>query len=667
MTLLTPLGLLGLLAIAVLILIYIVRPNFQQKRVSSTHVWKLSLKYKKKRVPISKFRNILIFICQVLILVSCAVILAQPNLILKEQTSQTEVIAVLDSSASMRTASLEETRYERAVNGILNDFDSMLSNNFVMSVIIADNRPSFLLERVRLQSKEPLAQAMQGLLDGATSCSYGSADIDAAMSLCESILRDNPTAQVYLYTDTSYSYVPGNVKLVNVSQQTEWNAAILNANAELEDNYYVFNVDVACYGRDAEITLNLEIQNVNPSASDSTSGKTVNFQTSVTCTQDVTKRIVFKYFSSGSEIPTPDDKENIVYYIIEDQDKIFSYESVHISLEESDSFAEDNSFDIYGGQKETLKVQYASSLSNSFFNGILDVLKNVYRNRWSFEVTEVKNGEYALKGYDFYIFENDMPEQMPSDGVVFLVNPTTTPQGSGIQIGGVIDLGGESLYLTSEDAHPIMNNVRADRITVSRYSKITGYDQTKFKVLMNCDTSPVLMVTDQEQKIEDGKFVPGVKLAVMAFSLHFSNLALLIDFPLLVYNMFEYFLPPTVSENSYEVFENISLNSRGIELNVVFDGINQQTFTSFPAVLSTGIPGTYTLEQTTFAGKKVSEQIYVKIPAAESNIHAIGDSFTDPYGVEDTNDYLQDLLIYLAAVLVAILFAEWLLHLRDEV
>ena len=184
MTLLTPLGLLGLLAIAVLILIYIVRPNFQQKRVSSTHVWKLSLKYKKKRVPISKFRNILIFICQVLILVSCAVILAQPNLILKEQTSQTEVIAVLDSSASMRTASLEETRYERAVNGILNDFDSMLSNNFVMSVIIADNRPSFLLERVRLQSKEPLAQAMQGLLDGATSCSYGSADIDAAMSLC---------------------------------------------------------------------------------------------------------------------------------------------------------------------------------------------------------------------------------------------------------------------------------------------------------------------------------------------------------------------------------------------------------------------------------------------------------------------------------------------------
>lgn len=188
------------------------------------------MKYKKKRVPISKFRNILIFICQVLILVSCAVILAQPEPDLKGADLSDRghrCAGLLRKYAA--PASLEETRYERAVNGILNDFDSMLSNNFVMSVIIADNRPSFLLERVRLQSKEPLAQAMQGLLDGATSFSYGSADIDAAMSLCESILRDNPTAQVYLYTDTSYSYVPGNVKLVNVSQQTEWNAAILNA------------------------------------------------------------------------------------------------------------------------------------------------------------------------------------------------------------------------------------------------------------------------------------------------------------------------------------------------------------------------------------------------------------------------------------------------------
>ena len=66
MSLLTPLGLLGLLGVIVLIIIYIIKPNYQSKFISSTFIWKLSLKYKKKKVPLSKLRNILLFICQLL-------------------------------------------------------------------------------------------------------------------------------------------------------------------------------------------------------------------------------------------------------------------------------------------------------------------------------------------------------------------------------------------------------------------------------------------------------------------------------------------------------------------------------------------------------------------------------------------------------------------------
>ena len=53
MTLLAPLGLLGLLGVLALIIIYIIKPNYQQKFISSTYVWKLSLKYRKKRIPTS--------------------------------------------------------------------------------------------------------------------------------------------------------------------------------------------------------------------------------------------------------------------------------------------------------------------------------------------------------------------------------------------------------------------------------------------------------------------------------------------------------------------------------------------------------------------------------------------------------------------------------------
>lgn len=60
MSLLVPLGLLGLLGIAALILIYILKPNYQQKIISSTYVWKLSLRYRKKKIP-SAVSEILFF------------------------------------------------------------------------------------------------------------------------------------------------------------------------------------------------------------------------------------------------------------------------------------------------------------------------------------------------------------------------------------------------------------------------------------------------------------------------------------------------------------------------------------------------------------------------------------------------------------------------------
>ena len=81
MSLLIPLGLLGLSGLLILLLIYILKPNYQQKLISSTYVWKLSLKYKKKRLPISRLRNLLILLCQILIICCGALIMAQPALV----------------------------------------------------------------------------------------------------------------------------------------------------------------------------------------------------------------------------------------------------------------------------------------------------------------------------------------------------------------------------------------------------------------------------------------------------------------------------------------------------------------------------------------------------------------------------------------------------------
>ena len=68
MSWLTPLGFLGLISLIALIIIYIIKPNYQVRYISTTYVWLRSLKFRKKKLPLNKLRNILLFLCQVLLM-----------------------------------------------------------------------------------------------------------------------------------------------------------------------------------------------------------------------------------------------------------------------------------------------------------------------------------------------------------------------------------------------------------------------------------------------------------------------------------------------------------------------------------------------------------------------------------------------------------------------
>ncbi len=663
--LLKPLGLLGLLSVAILIIIYIIRPNFQQKLISSTFVWKLSLKYRKKRVPISKLRNILIIVCQVLILTASALILSEPVKNLKQEEFATEVIAIIDASASMRTTTENVTRFERAVDGVSELTDDILKKNGVVSVILAGSKAEYLIQRNTIENKETITEKLESLLlneMGDVACSYGESDVEGAIALCEKVLEVNPSAMIYLYTDTTYDYVPAGVKVKNdVAQEGEWNMAILNATAELEDIYYTFYVDVACYGRNTKVDVEVQIQGANAQDSTDKGSKIKLVAEGVGCYGDATKRIVFidaDYFQ-GDETETDD----VVYVLIENKDeKVFAYQSIYVSItnalsNEKDSFRTDNSFNIYNGQKEVVKIQYASSMTNNFVPAALNVLRGTYQDRWDIQITEVKQGSaYETEGFNFYVFEHSMPKKMPTDGVVLLIDPLSTPEGSGFRAEAIYDYENNRIPLSQGETHAILNNIDTESITVTRFVETT-YDDT-YKHLMYCDGHPVLTVKNDSD----------AKVVVMGFSLHYSNLAVLMDFPLLINNIFNYFYPPTVEKDSFSVGEEIELNARGETLTVSREGASEEetlVFDQFPSVVEVTLPGTYTLTQTTF-GNKIKESIFVTIPKSESNIWSKEDSLVEPYKVEDDTIVNQDLLLYIAAALVAILFLEWLLQIRDN-
>ncbi len=647
MKLLTPLGLLGLLGIVVLIIIYIIKPNYQQKFLSSTFIWQLSLKRKRKKLPISRLRNFLIILCQILILTACTAVLTSPMKVLKVDAEHDEVVLIIDSSASMMAQTDGVTRFERAVNNAKEMATQVAERGGVVSVVIADTDPHFLAERAPAANKDIFLNDLTLLGLDMYACSYGSSDIDGAVTMCADILDDNPHTKFFVYTDNEYYYYDTElVTVVPVSDQSEWNAAILNAYSEFNDGCYSIIVDVATYGIDLSFDVKVTALGVNPTL-ENPDGETLSLSANVVCTSDNTQRIVFTSDESMA------NAETFLYVPLEDNERIYSYDNIEVSIGEPDSFMDDNRVYIYGGQKPQIKIQYASTLSNNFFNGILMVFQNIYGNTWDIQITESNKGEPALEGYDFYIFEHTMPERMPVDGVVMLVNPDEAPRGADFRVSRDVLLQRDVMF-TAEAESPILRNIIPENISVQAYKRLSAVS-SDYETLMSCDGDPMLLVRNSGD----------VKTVIMPFSVHYSNLSILADFPLMMINIFNYFFPATVTGNAFEVGEVLDLNARGELLTVTDPVKNAVEYKTFPATMVATLPGAYSLNQTTYFGVEVNENIYVKVPAKESNIWNMEDRIVSIYSATDASQYFQDLLFYLAIALVTLLFAEWLLHLKE--
>ena len=675
MTLLTPLGLLGLLGIIALIIIYIIRPNYQQKFVSTTFVWKLSLKYRKRKIPISKLRNILIIICQILILTGCAFILAQPNQVLKAQVEEAEVIAIIDSSASMRSrakvGTQYQTRFERAVQGVVELTNTTMESNGIVSVIIADSEPAYLNpQRATMENKDALLAELAALTpkNKDVLCSYGDSDILGAIDLCEEVFQSNPNAQIYLFTDKDYTYVPEGIIHRNVSAEGEWNGAILDAYAENIGNYYAFVVELGCYGYATEIGLTVEVQGVNALNKDEESSTVITLTTYVDMGFDETQKVLFINENIYANDPYFYTSSYDVVEPISEEDWVYSYKSIHVEIDAEDNFAVDDTFDLYDGLKEVIKIQYQSGSGlygrpNPFVPGALEAIKATYADRWDIKIDEVKEGEEgALEGFDYYIFEHKMPAEMPKDGVVFLFDPDKAPKNAGFTVNGQVGDAKQELPLweTEEgEKHPLLNKVYLEENVVTTYVKTSNYD-AGYTTLITCDNNPILSVKNEAD----------AKVVVLSFNIHFSSLPDNPSLALLMANIFNYFFPTTVQGSSFEVNERVTIKARGETLEVSSATFNK-TFDTFPAVLSVDAPGQYTLKQTIFEGtiaeKDIVERIYVTIPSSESHINKVGEGLTNPYQKVEFDDFYRDLMFYIAAAMTLLLFVEWWLSSHNSI
>ena len=276
-------------------------------------------------------------------------------------------------------------------------------------------------------------------------CSYGTSDIDAAMAMCQTLIDENPTAKVYLYTDTTYNTAPTvTIKNAAHTDGLEWNAGILGVRAVLDDYYYMYEVDLGYYEKvdnpmdvkSAILNVQLDVLNANAYSKEETDDakNMKKAEATIRIVSGQTKTLVFKCGLDDTD--NVEEDGNVVYFDLEEvygkdvKIQTFGSAVVRVSRDAATNDANnlDDMFTIYGNQKNVIKVQYASTLPNTFMNGVMSSLKSLYKDRWDIQLYEVKKGDdFADKGYDLYIFEHEMPEILPSDGAILMVNPDKAP------------------------------------------------------------------------------------------------------------------------------------------------------------------------------------------------------------------------------------------------
>lgn len=676
MTLLKPLGLLGLIGIIMLIIIYIIKPNFQNKFISSTFVWKMSLKYKKKSLPTSKLKDIILIICQFLIVASCAFIIAYPVKPTVTSGGGSEVVVVLDASASMQTRRDDKTRFDRAVEQAESICSQYIRDGGRVTLIRCGIENEILLNRVEAGAISSVNTVFEDL-KSENGCSYGAADIDSAMTTAKELISVNPEASVYVITDNTFLSAPETVNIINVADKTEWNAAILSATSVREEGYYNIYVKVANYGKSKTMTLELNLEGVNPT--ESTPGESTGNGNEVTysldCSAGKTYTVVFcnsKFAESHLS-----DPENGVYYASLASCgwdvSLRSFSSANVSIvgnDEVDNYLSDNSYTLPSTSKNVLNVQYYGSLRTKFVETVLDIVKDsYYKDVWDVNLKSVQPEDTpATTGFDMYVFENYIPDSFPTDGAVFLLNPTDASKlrPLGIELSSAINF--EKLTYLSTDIpdHPLLKYTQPDKFGITAFYPMKA-DST-FDVLLSCSGDAVMVakkpLTDEEKEagVSDNR-----KLFVFSSPISYNELAIKAEMVLFMVNAFDYYLPVTVQKSYYSVGEEVSLNCRGDRVE-----IGTQVFTSFPSSVKFDLPGSYQVK-TVFAAKGnekdkvVSDTVYVSSPEGESDIFAVRENLIDPYADENGNNDFIDLVFIFAAVLTGLLFAEWLLNLLQGV
>lgn len=615
MSFLYPLGLIALIGIPILIIIYIIKPRYQEKKITSTYIWRLSLKYKKKKRPIQWLQKSLLFFIQLLIITLLALSIAKPefNVFAKSK----EKIIILDASASMNAENNGKTIFEEALDKTKAQARTV-NEDTPMTIILANDNPEYLVNRET--STKYIDYVLKNL-----KCTFESADYEKAVELANEVLDINKDAQVILYTDHNFSQ-EGYIDVYNLSNK-EWNAGISDFKVELENGYYVFKAKVENYNQRKKLQVYLNVDN--------------------------------KKYEKTIELPYLNNETASVSF---KELKIANFVSAKLSLQIdgkkiNDDFTYDNEFMIYANQNKKFKVLLAGG-ETGFINAAL-------RSTGVCNVTKIdKEEDIVYEGYDIYIFDNITPEIIPTDGATWLFNQ---PDGQDVLDFAIInEEKGKFVLQPSQTNTQNYQQLMKDTYLVSdilltKYQKVTT--PADYEVIATCNGDPVILT---------GKY-DKANVIIFAFDLHYTDLPLNINMAILFNNMVNYSAHQLTNKFEYNVGDNITLYPKLRTNEMTINGETIYTSKDLDNIVYYSVlkPGRYEVIQTLNDGSTITNYFFVRMDQEETNFNLIGEILAaDEYNSLSQTTFKStnkvDIIFYVALILLVLIIFEWGLSYHEQ-
>ena len=536
-----------------------------------------------------------------------------------------EYCFILDASASMNMEADGVTRFDLAKAEIAEIVDDA-KNGSTFTVVIVGDATEILVE------KSDDADKVIDRLSTAT-CSGSAADYTDAIGIAQRSFDENPSALIYLVTDTDYSETD-NITPINVARGEN--------NISIEDLAYVksgkstvtVTGNVISYGADRLVDVQLYSNRSADPISDTKVQAFRDAPTSFSFTVELDE-----FYSLTVKIPTDDaySADNIaVVYDIESEN---SYNALLVS---------DTPF---------LIKSAIDSVSNA---EIRIMTTEEYRK----EEERLAKLEKTVNGYSLYVFDTFSPSTLPTDGSVWFIGTDTNVTGSGFSVQGEVVLDGADVITKSTSTAGIVRKLTAGMVDsdiyISKYVKCGIYGD--FTTLFTYRGNPVIFTGMNDY---------GNREVVFAFDLHDSNMTLSLDYLILLGNLLDYSFPEVIEKTEYYCGDTAEINViSGCESIRVDTPDGQIVYTDVSTAVSefelTEV-GEYKVTVNISGAERPAYYIYSSVPKGERMTETAYD-YIGIQGEAENNgsDGRYDPLTLLF-VLAALLFtAEWMVYCYDK-